>query len=195
MKNLALVALLTQSCDAIKFEFFSEPHPIHPHDYHWNEDYHSVPDPISGVNWMTSTQAKYFRENTTDVSSEPMGINQDYFSAYNENSKEPVEQPYLLQLDADLERPEEEVTVLWHVSPDYGEDDDKVVTREQDTKNGEKKSGWTNPLGWTDNGHDDHQILAQRESMAQMYGVNKPRLPIEASNDANRHPPVTPIRV
>ena len=55
MKNLALVALLTQSSEAIKFEYFSEPHPISPHDYHWNEDYHSVPDPISGVNWMTST--------------------------------------------------------------------------------------------------------------------------------------------
>ena len=99
MKNFALVALLTQSSEAIKFEYFSEPHPISPHDYHWNEDYHSVPDPISGVNWMTSTQAKYFRTNQTDVSSEPVGIDQDLFSAYNENSAEPVMQKVYLQLD------------------------------------------------------------------------------------------------
>ena len=59
----------------------------------------------------------------------------------------------------EFSRPAEEVTVLWHVSPDYGELDDYVVNRELDSANGEKKSGWTNPLGWTDEGGDDDKVL------------------------------------
>ena len=59
----------------------------------------------------------------------------------------------------------------WHVSPDYGELDDYVVNREKDSKNGEKKSGWTNPLGWTDDGEDDDLVLAQTQEaeMAEPY--------------------------
>lgn len=61
-----------------------------------------------------------------------------------------------VQLD---DAPEDEVTVLWRVTPDYGEKDFNVVLRENDVKNGEKFSGWTNPLSWTDNGADDDQVL------------------------------------
>ena len=43
----------------------------------------------------------------------------------------------------------------WHVSPDLGEHDADVVTREKDIANGSKASGWSNPLGWKDNGDDD----------------------------------------
>ena len=49
----------------------------------------------------------------------------------------------------------------WHVSPDYGELDDYVVNREKDSANGEKNSGWTNPLGWSDEGDSDDLVLAQ----------------------------------
>jgi len=49
----------------------------------------------------------------------------------------------------------------WHVTPDYGELDYNVVMRESDIKNGEKASGWTNPLGWTDDGGDDEKVLTQ----------------------------------
>jgi len=42
---------------------------------------------------------------------------------------------------------------------DNGELDNVVVYRENDIKNGEKFSGWTNPLGWTDNGEDDDVVL------------------------------------
>merc|ERR1712060_454685 len=42
---------------------------------------------------------------------------------------------------------------------DNGENDDWVTRREQDTKNGEKESGWTNPLGWSDEGDDDDTVL------------------------------------
>jgi len=44
---------------------------------------------------------------------------------------------------------------------DNGELDNVVVYREDDVKNGEKKSGWTNPLSWEDEGQDDDTVLAQ----------------------------------
>ena len=43
---------------------------------------------------------------------------------------------------------------------DNGENDPNVVSREADIANGKKKSGWTNPLGWTDDGTDDDTVLA-----------------------------------
>ena len=45
------------------------------------------------------------------------------------------------------------------VDADYGEQDDQVVVREKDTGNGEKFSGWRNPLAWTDDGNDDDRVL------------------------------------
>ena len=50
---------------------------------------------------------------------------------------------------------------MWQVSPDYGELDDKIMSREHDIENGKKESGWTNPLGWTDDGHDDDLVVLQ----------------------------------
>ena len=44
---------------------------------------------------------------------------------------------------------------------DNGDSDPSVVFREADTRNGEKWSGWTNPLSWTDSGDDDDTVLAQ----------------------------------
>ena len=34
---------------------------VYPLEFHFNEDYHSVPDPISGKPYMTSTQARLLR--------------------------------------------------------------------------------------------------------------------------------------
>ena len=51
---------------------------------------------------------------------------------------------------------------------DNGENDDYVTLREQDIKNGEKKSGWTNPLGWSDAGDDDDSVIAQLDSQINM---------------------------
>ena len=57
----------------------------------------------------------------------------------------------------------------WHVSPDYGELDDHVIYREADGAfydekgNGTKLSGWTNPLGWSDTGTNDEQVLVQHD--------------------------------
>ena len=42
---------------------------------------------------------------------------------------------------------------------DFGDSDHSVVLREGDIKNGEKASGWTNPLGWADDGDNDESVL------------------------------------
>ncbi len=42
---------------------------------------------------------------------------------------------------------------------DLGDSDYVVVYREKDIANGKKFSGWTNPLGWTDDGTDDEVVL------------------------------------
>jgi len=47
---------------------------------------------------------------------------------------------------------------------DNGELDQVVVWREADIKNGEKFHGWTNPLGWTDDGADDETVLPMLKS-------------------------------
>ena len=44
---------------------------------------------------------------------------------------------------------------------DNGEAEETVVAREADTGNGSKASGWTNPLGWSDNGADDDSVVLQ----------------------------------
>jgi hypothetical protein len=47
---------------------------------------------------------------------------------------------------------------------DLGDSDYAVVNREKDIANGKKASGWTNPLGWTDDGTDDDTILFQMKN-------------------------------
>ena len=49
----------------------------------------------------------------------------------------------------------------WMVKPDLGEFDEDLVTREADVKNGGKVSGWSNPLGWADDGGDDDLVVTQ----------------------------------
>ena len=44
---------------------------------------------------------------------------------------------------------------------DNGEVEETVVYREADIANGVKASGWTNPLGWSDNGEDDDSVVLQ----------------------------------
>ena len=53
------------------------------------------------------------------------------------------------------------MTVLWRVTPDYGELDANVVGREKDIDNGKKFSGWTDPMSWADDGADDEKVLLQ----------------------------------
>ena len=43
--------------------------------------------------------------------------------------------------------------------PDNGENEEMVIGREEDIASGVKESGWTNPLGWTDDGTDDEFVV------------------------------------
>ena len=36
--------------------------------------------------------------------------------------------------------------------------------KEKDIKNGKKFSGWSNPLGWTDDGNDDDTVVLQMKN-------------------------------
>jgi len=46
---------------------------------------------------------------------------------------------------------------------DNGEDEPAVIGREADISNGAKASGWTNPLGWADDGANDDDVLLQTQ--------------------------------
>lgn len=56
----------------------------------------------------------------------------------------------------------------WEVTADLGElDDHSTLLREADNdylKGKAKFHGWTNPLSWTDDGHDDDVVLFQLKS-------------------------------
>ena len=96
MKSIALVLLLSSS-SAIRVNDVApdtHPNPVRPLAFHWNEDPHSVPDPMNGKAYQTSTQARFKAENSTANirSTEPKGPQPtDYkFGPYNANDKEYV---------------------------------------------------------------------------------------------------------
>ena len=53
---------------------------------HWNEDYHSVPDPLRGATQMSSTWAKYIKNGQTDFSIEAKGTNYKSWVPYNRDA-------------------------------------------------------------------------------------------------------------
>ena len=177
MKSIVLIALLGAA------EAISINDPIWAPELHWNEDPHSVPAPLRWnsneiADTMTSTQARFIAENSTAnaYSSEPKGPNPWWFKAFTANvhdeeysstMQEKLQRYSLLMEQEDEDDLEIEDSVLtmvengalWRVTPDYGELDANVVGRERDIDNGKKFSGWTNPLGWTDDGSDDHLVV------------------------------------
>ena len=108
---------------------------------------------------MTSTEARLLSNKQTDLAEEPKGPNRDYFVPYNKFDKEYLQMSSSSSSDDETDAPRDEVTVLWRVSPDYGELDDHIMSREEDIASGKKKSGWSNPLGWSDTGADDDQVV------------------------------------
>lgn len=56
MKSIAVIALLS-TAQAIRMKT-PDGSPVYPGEYQINEDPHSVPDPIAGKKYLTSTQAK-----------------------------------------------------------------------------------------------------------------------------------------
>jgi hypothetical protein len=155
-----------------------------PLSYQINEDPHSVPNPLAGKMFMTSTQARYLKEQTSDIPNiETPGKMEKFHAAYNNDSVEPkkpsqfdvlhsgnrlsyiqIRESESSESESESDAPGDNVTVLWRVEPDLGEDDAQVVPREFDTANGKKFHGWTNPLGWTDSGDDDEKVLPQLKS-------------------------------
>merc|ERR1711907_883120 len=111
--------------------------------------------------YMTSTQAKLLSRGQSDLAKEPLTPNPDWYTPYNWGVPEPksfVQLGNIIESYGMTPVPDAE---LWMVDADYGEADDQVVVREKDVANGKKFSGWTNPLGWTDDGSDDERILLQ----------------------------------
>ena len=64
------------------------------------------------------------------------------------------------------------ISQKWRVSPDYGELDDHIMSREQDIASGKKESGWSNPLSWSDTGNDDDQVVLQTHANIR-YAVSE----------------------
>ena len=63
--KFAIIALL-QSTSALRFYGPNLNQPLaRPLRYHWNEDPHSVPNPLEGKKYLTSTQARFVSEEYT----------------------------------------------------------------------------------------------------------------------------------
>lgn len=146
-----------------------------PPELHWNEDPHSRPNPLSGEypdRTMTTTQARWLRNGTSDEQLEPPGKIMQFHVPYNRDATEYVQ---IDAEDSDSDSDDSEAVFLrqagtnlvqWVVTPDYGELDGQVLDRERDVANGFKYGGygltaWHNPLADADDGHDDDQILLQ----------------------------------
>ena len=69
---------------------------VNPPTLHENEDYHSGPNPLSGVPYMTSTQARFYKEEYTGhQESKDPGHHPNYYTyalppygPYNQNDKD-----------------------------------------------------------------------------------------------------------
>ena len=58
--------------------------------------------------------------------------------------------------------------------PDYGENDPGVLAREDDDS--KTDNGWSNPLGWTDDGTDDQYVVNMEfKSLDAPYASYEPR--------------------
>ena len=160
--------------------------PTHPLMFHENEDYNSVPDPMTNKRYMTSTQAKLISENQTDLAMEPVGLDPQFHVAYNQYAPEPTSKGYgdsegasgsngfawtaYVQEEDDVPADASNVQIRWMVDADYGENDENMVPREAyATGLGQTKvSGWSNPLAWTDDGGDDDAVLSQQRSKIRL---------------------------
>jgi len=193
MKTSIAVLALVSSAQAVKVRdlYNTWSTPIQPQSYHYNEDPHSVPDPLAGKDYMTSTQAHLKIKKESQLASEPSHFNPDWHIAYNRQAREPPTPHWPpgwanvqtkedcpgngaasdSDSDSDSSSDDENVQLksTWRVIPDVAELDDHVVTREKDIVEAgdginEKFSGWHNPLADTDDGHDDDTVVLQISS-------------------------------
>ena len=164
--SLAILALISSS-SAVRVAT-PDGSPVWVQDFHWNEDPHSVPNPLAGKPYITSTMAKLIRKDQDQLAHEPAPIvpqhnpyapEPRYAFAYTAKEDRRNMDPansVLVQSESDLK---------WQVTPDLGEmDDHATLLRESDNdylKGKAKFHGWTNPLSWTDSGDDDDVVLFQ----------------------------------
>merc|ERR1712032_543543 len=112
---------------------------------------------------MTSTLAKLYKHDQTQFPKVP-GYETD---PYNPRATEPKYDEGTI--DKNGWAVPYSSFVNWKVEPDLGElDDHSTMYREADTAKfldgGAKEHGWTNPLGWRDDGHDDDTVLFQTQA-------------------------------
>merc|ERR1712178_508331 len=91
MKSIAVLALFS-SAQALRMTT-PDGSPVYPLEFHFNEDPHSVPDPIAGKKYMTATQAKYLRKETWDTDTENTSINPDFHGQFNWRAKPGIDSP------------------------------------------------------------------------------------------------------
>lgn len=160
--------------------------PVTPQMYHWNEDPHSVPNPIFNKPSFTSTQAKWDRMNKSDLDTERFSVDPQFAVQYNAPSTEPkgpgfYEYTQIGNLDDTSDVELDEQVVLWRKSSsmestmpdnhllqyaesegptkaDNGQNDDLVLNRAD-----WGAIGWSNPLSWKDDGSDDDLVVGPVE--------------------------------
>lgn len=167
------VALLISSAAAIRTST-PDGFPVYVQDFHFNEDPHSVPNPLAGKPYMTATQAKYYKGETWDTDTEVKDMHPDFHVQFNRRAGEPKpvdswmtkywgKETLATQLKDDV--PADYENVQWKQTADLGELDDHATLKRESDKDyliGKAKfHGWTNPLGWTDSGDDDDLVLVQ----------------------------------
>ena len=88
--SMAVAGLVSATPDSLGLEG----HPVSVAEFHFNEDPHSVPDPLAGKAYLTSTQAADIRSwaapgswipGQTEQDPNPHSIDPRYFSAFNKN--------------------------------------------------------------------------------------------------------------
>mgnify|MGYP000032125368 CR=1 FL=1 len=161
--------------------------PVYTQDFHFNEDPHSVPEPLAGKPYLTSTQARLFRDEQSQLAREPdhpypqnnvfapepvYAFNYiNSYPKYNNYDMMPANS-VLMQSKSDLK---------WEVTADLGElDDHATLLRESDKDYAIGKAkfhGWTNPLSWRDAGDDDDLVLV----LMTANGIEERRIPSEKS--------------
>ena len=152
----SVFALLISSTAAISTPDGS---PVYVQDFHFNEDPNSVPNPLAGKPYMTSTQAKYYKGETWDTDTEVKDMHPDFHVQFNRRAGEPGalwmtrywgKETLATQLKDDV--PTDLQNVQWTQTADLGElDDHATLLRESDKGYADGKSkfhGWTNPLSW-----------------------------------------------
>lgn len=164
--SIAILALIS-TADAVRVNT-PDGFPVYTQDYHFNEDPHSVPNPLGGKPYLTSTQAKLFKNEQSQLAREP-----DHpYPQHNVFAPEPVyafnyinKDPRYKMFPANSVLMQSNSDLKWEVTADLGElDDHATLLREQDNDYSIGKAkfhGWTNPLGWRDDGEDDDVVLFQ----------------------------------